>query len=74
MNDDLPGYDTWKTRLPPEPYSDDPACTCTSERMDGWCEVHGRDPDQAYLEYLDLQADLRYWEDELDRRESEFDE
>ena len=39
------GYDEWKTRLPPEPICDDPACTCTTYRMDKWCPVHGLDPD-----------------------------
>jgi hypothetical protein len=42
----LPGYDKWKTRLPAEPYCDDPDCTCTTRRRDQWCPVHGRDPDE----------------------------
>ena len=47
---DLPGYDAWKTRLPAEPFSDDPDCTCTTERRDKWCPVHGKDPDDSYEE------------------------
>jgi hypothetical protein len=53
MTDDLPGYDAWKTRLPEEPYSDDPECTCTTYRLDKWCPVHGKDPDAAYDERRD---------------------
>jgi hypothetical protein len=41
----MKGYDEWKTRLPPERISDDPNCTCTSERRNKWCQVHGLDPD-----------------------------
>jgi hypothetical protein len=63
MPDDLPGYDAWKTRLPPEPYSDDPDCTCTTERRDRWCPVHGKDPDQAYEERRERQWD-RQWDRE----------
>ena len=53
-SDELPGYDAWKTRLPPEPLDpEDEDCTCTTYRRDQWCPVHGRDPDQAYEEKRD---------------------
>jgi hypothetical protein len=48
MSNELPGYDAWKTRLPPEPYCDDPDCTCSSEKGDKRCPIHGIDPDYAY--------------------------
>jgi hypothetical protein len=67
MADDLPGYDAWKTRLPPEPYCDDEDCTCTSERRDEWCPVHGRDPDDEYEKMRE-----RDWDRELDEREGEW--
>ena len=74
MSNELPGYDQWKTTPPPEPYcDDDPLCTCTSERMDEWCEVHGRDPEAEY-EKLPSVSSLLDWEAELARREAEFEE
>lgn len=42
------GYDRWKTTEPPEPYSEDVECICTTERRDRWCPVHGLDPDDEY--------------------------
>lgn len=59
MPDDLPGYDEWKTRLPAEPFDpEDEDCTCTTERRDKWCPVHGKDPDEAYEELRE-----RRWRD-----------
>lgn len=53
----LPGYDNWKTTEPPEPYSDDPECTCTTARRDKWCPVHGLDPDDEYEKLRERQWD-----------------
>jgi hypothetical protein len=39
------GYDSWRTREPPEPVSDDSDCSCTTSRRDKWCLIHGPDPD-----------------------------
>jgi hypothetical protein len=56
----LPGYDAWKTRLPPEPYSDDEKCTCATRRRDKWCPVHGLDPDDELDKLRDREWD-REW-------------
>ena len=64
----LPGYDEWKTRTPPEyedepedPSFNDPDCCCNSE----WdrhsrhksCPIHGIDPDYEYDKWRDEQAE-----------------
>jgi hypothetical protein len=69
MSDELPGYDAWKTRLPPEPYCDDEDCTCTTERRDEWCPVHGRDPDAEYEKRRE-----RDWDRELDELDEDWDQ
>jgi hypothetical protein len=53
MTNELPGYDAWKTRLPEEPYCDDPECICTAERVHKHCPIHGIDPDLDYDEWQD---------------------
>lgn len=50
-------YDAWKTEEPPEPYVDDPQCSCTRHQHDKWCRVHGLDPDEEYEKRRERQWD-----------------
>jgi len=52
----MKGYDEWKTRLPEEPLSDDPDCTCTKNRRKKLCPVHGVDPDDERDKHIDREV------------------